>query len=123
SLKTKLGKVVKGADRAFVEGVIRELIAADALLQHPEKRKGTPLFGASPPPPPLEQPKHLKAVNKIAGECQKLVAAAGASFDDLFRLLRSRLSDAEAAPAAAGSHVPTGALSLDEPEGTASADA
>ena len=51
ALKKYLGLVVKGADGAFVEGVIREMIADDVLFQHPEQKKGTPLFGSSPPPP------------------------------------------------------------------------
>jgi hypothetical protein len=126
SLKKQLATAVKGADGAFVEAVIREMIGSDVLFQHPEQKKGTPLFGTSPPPPPppvLEQVKHQKAVTKLVGDCKKLLAAAGASLDELFRVLQARLSGTPAANSQAESHVPAGTVRLEEVETPIASDA
>jgi hypothetical protein len=92
TLRTKLNKELKGLDGAFVEKVVRELVSEDRLFEHPAKtKKGGPLFGASPPPPALEQDKHKKVLTKLVAECEKLLNAAGVTTEDLFRVLRTRL--------------------------------
>ncbi len=49
-------KEVKGADLAFVEGLVQDAVTAGALFTHPPKKKGGPLIGSSPPPPPPPPP-------------------------------------------------------------------
>lgn len=104
ALKKALAKEVKGTDAAFVESVVRELIGEGKLFEHPGKRGG-PLFGATPPPPPtlpLEQPKHVKALNKLVKECQKLLKAANVSVEELLRVVQTHLRQSPTeAPAAA----------------------
>lgn len=109
ALKKALGNEVKGVDGAFVEAVVRELIRDDRLFEHPPRKKnGSPLFGASPPlpspapPPPLEQAKHKKAVDKLAESCRKLLAATGVTTEVLLVALRGRLGE----PSASLSPVP-----------------
>ena len=48
--------------------------------------------------PPLEQPKHRKVVDKLAADCRKLLAAAGVSEEELFRVLRDRLGQERPLP-------------------------
>lgn len=112
ALKKQVAAVVKGTDGAFGETVIREMIADDVLFEHPEQKKGTPLFGAEPPPPPpppLEQPKHKKALDKLVGDCGKLLTAAGVSAGDLLQVLSERLCPVMlASPAVAEPHTTNG---------------
>jgi hypothetical protein len=102
SLKTKLGKAVKGTDGAFIETIVRELIATDRLFEYPPKTKtGGPQFGARRPPPPLENAKHQKALDKLAADCRKLMSAAGVRLEVLVAALHARLIEfgrAEAVP-------------------------
>jgi hypothetical protein len=95
ALVTAAGKEVKGADKSFVEGRLRQLIREDLLYEHPQHgKKGGALFGASPPPPPpppLQQDQHRKAVEKLAADCRKLLTAASATAEELFTALRARL--------------------------------
>lgn len=87
-LKTKLGKVVKGTDGAFIEGLLRELIFEERLYEHPPKTaKGKPLVGQSPPTPPLEQPANQKALGKLAGDLGKLSRKAGVNVDAVLAAL------------------------------------
>jgi hypothetical protein len=92
SFRTALGKEIKGVDGPFIEATVRELIGDDRLFEYPPKTKaGGPLFGASPPPPPLEQPKNKKALDKLVAECRKLSTTAGVSSEELLRALRTHL--------------------------------
>lgn len=97
ALKKELAKAVKGTDPAFLDGVVRELRAEGRLFDHPGKTKAAPpLFGTSPPPPPpppLTLPKHAKAIDKLAKDCTKLLAAAGVSLDVLVETLKIRLGE------------------------------
>jgi hypothetical protein len=98
-LKTKLGKVVKGADGAFVEGLLRELIFEERLYEHPPKTaKGKPLVGTSPPTPPLEQPANQKALGKLAGDLGKLARKAGVSVDAVLAALVALVKQPVATP-------------------------
>jgi hypothetical protein len=115
ALTKALGKTVKGVGPAFVETVVRELIGEDRLFEHPPKTKaGGPLFGTTPPPPkapPLQQPKHKKALDGIAKSCRKLLDAAKVPAEELFRALREALagpttSGVEAQAATAGAQAP-----------------
>jgi hypothetical protein len=92
------------------------MISDDSLFEHPAKKKGVPLFGASPPPPPpppppplppLEQAKHKNAVEKLIAACDKLLTAAGVSSDELLRVLRERLSGLKPAPSVSTEQVTT----------------
>jgi hypothetical protein len=59
-LRTKLSKEVKGADGAFIESVVRELVFEGRLFEHPAKsEKSGPLFGTAAPPPPPPPPRPL----------------------------------------------------------------
>lgn len=95
AMKTKLKKEVKGVEATFLQAVIEELIAERSLFQHPAKTaKGSPLIGATPPPPPLgplEQPKNAKVLSKILTDCRKLIAASKVSVDELLRSLQRQL--------------------------------
>jgi hypothetical protein len=101
ALKTALGKEVKGADGAFVEAVVRELVRDDKLFEHPPKtKKSGPLFGSSPLPPPLaplERSKHKKALDKLVADCRKLLTATAVRPEDLLSVLRARMSEAGSA--------------------------
>lgn len=102
ALKTKVAKAVAGADGAFVELLLREMIGDGRLHEHAPKGKGAPLFGAAPPPPPppwWEQAKHQAAVKKLAEACVKLLAAANAPAEELLQALRGKLATAPAAAA------------------------
>lgn len=113
ALKTAVGKAVAGTDGAFIDAVLRELIAADKLFEHPAKKAGSAaLFGAAPPPPPpppLLQPKHGKALTTLVASCQKLLTATGADLEQLFQALRERMAPkiATEAPTQPGSLPPT----------------
>lgn len=122
AFKKNLGAAVKGVDGGFVESVVRELIRDDELYEHPAAKKGKPLFGSTPPPPPvpvLEQAKNQKAVEKLAKECRKLMETAGVALEELFSALRGKMGGL--AQAEVVSHVPAGPMSLDEPEAAAEA--
>ena len=114
-LKTALGKVIAGTDPAFLESLLRDLIAAGRLHEHPAKtKKSGPSYGAFPPPPPLPvlaQAKHKKAIEKLAADCRKLLAVPGVSERDLFETLRSLLEQASPVASAPG----VVARSLDAP--------
>lgn len=90
ALKKALAKEVKGTDAAFVESVIHELIGEGKLFEYSGKRGG-PLFGASPPPSPLELPKHAKTLTKLVKECRKLLDAAKVSVEDLLHAVQTHL--------------------------------
>jgi hypothetical protein len=90
----QLKQTLKGVDGSFVESVVREMIGEEMLFEHPSKKKGTPLFGAEPAPPPapaIELPPHRKKLDKLIADCQKLLSASGATPTELFRILQSRL--------------------------------
>lgn len=117
-----LGKEVRGADKGFVESVVREMIRDDKLFEYPPKtKKSGPLFGASrpaPPAPPLELPKHKKAVDKLVKDAEKLIAAAEVSVDDLLRVLTDRLKGAmpaTGAPALTPNGAPAGGARSNAP--------
>jgi hypothetical protein len=103
SLMNKLAREAKGTDRTFVDAVVREMIGASHLFEHPQKNKSRPpLLASWAPPPPLptlELSKHRRAVEKLADACRKLMAAAGVDEDELFRALRARLGEAREAAA------------------------
>jgi hypothetical protein len=96
TLKKELGKEIKGADGAFIEALVRELIGEDKLFEYPPKKtKGSPTFGVLPPPPalpPLDQDKHKKKVDKIITDCRKLLSDAGVSAEELLQILQVRLN-------------------------------
>lgn len=96
ALRTAVGKAVKGTNPEFIDGVVRGLIGEDQLFEHPAKTKaGGPLFAATAPPPqlpPLLRPKFRKKFDTFAKSAGKLLAEAGASFDDLVAALRSVLA-------------------------------
>lgn len=99
AMKTKLKSEVKGVEPAYIQSVIDELISQKELFEHPAK-KGSRLLGAAPPPPPLpplEQAKHAKALNKLITDCQKLVAAANVSVEELLQALQKHLRPSPAA--------------------------
>jgi hypothetical protein len=103
AMKTKLKSEVKGAEPAYVQSVIDELISQKELFDHPAK-KGSRLLGAMPPPPPLpllEQPKHAKALNKLITDCQKLLAAAHISVEELLQAVQKHLQPSPAVKAGA----------------------
>jgi len=95
TLKKQLGSQFKGTAPAFIESIIREMIGAELLFEHPGKtaRSGC-LYGtrpAPPPPPILEQAKHSKAVDKIVDSCRKLLTTTGVSVQILLEALQKRL--------------------------------
>lgn len=101
ALKTKLGKVT-GADGAFAEPLLRELIGEGRLHEHAPAKRGAALFGATPPAPPppwWEQAKHQKKLEALTRSGRQLLAAAGGSIDDLLHALRGRLLAPPPAPA------------------------
>lgn len=122
-LKTSLGKAVAGADGAFVEAVVRELVGEGRLFEHPAKRKGAaPLLGVAPPPPPpvptppLERTKHKKTLAVLAKTCRRLLDATGASLDELFQAVQARMRELDAAkPAEPAPAAPQPAASAEPP--------
>jgi hypothetical protein len=99
AMKTKLKSEVKGVEPAYVQSVIDELISQKELFDYPAKR-GSRLLGATPPPPPLpplEQPKHAKALNKLITDCQKLLAATNVPVEELLQAVRKHLRPSPAA--------------------------
>ena len=100
ALRTAAGKAVKGTDPGFAEGVLRDLIGEAKLFEYPAKAgKGGPLFGATPPPPPvptLEQAKFKKKVDALAKTARSLLAAAKVSADELLEALGVRLGGTSA---------------------------
>jgi hypothetical protein len=94
ALKKELARHVKGVDGSFVESVVRELVREDRLFEHPAKTKsGGPLFGAFPPPPPLAQAKHKKALDSLVKACRKLLSAANVPPEELVQTLSARLHE------------------------------
>lgn len=95
AMKTKLKSVVKGVEAGFVQSVLHELIGENKLFEHPAKTaRGGSLLGATPPPPPLPplaQPKHAKALNKLVADCRKLLAASQVSAEELLQAIQSQL--------------------------------
>jgi hypothetical protein len=96
ALQKLLGKEATGADGAFVEKLVRELVAEDRLFEHPAKtRKQGALLGASPPPPELpvlEREQHQKKLSQLINTCRDLMAKAGVTADELIRALAGRLT-------------------------------
>ncbi len=101
-LKKELAKVVKGADRAFLETVVRELISEGRLFEYPSKNKSSgPMFGATPPPPLipwLEQATSKDAFNSVVADCQKLLTKTGVTVDTLIDTLRRSLCSPDTKP-------------------------
>src|SRR5204862_7519409 len=101
-----LGTYSKGVNKAFVESIVRELHDEGGLFEYPAATKtGGARFGVYPPPPdvpPLERPKHKKAIASIIKSAEKLLAAAHVSVDDLLRLLRDRIGHGPETLSAAG---------------------
>lgn len=101
ALKKSLKSEVKGVEASFLQLLIEELIDQNQLFEHPTPTaRGGPLFGATPPPPappPLERPKHAKALNKLIADCRKLAAAANVSVDELLQTLRTNLAPSSVA--------------------------
>ena len=120
-LKKALAKEVKGSDAAFVESLLREMIGEAKLFERPAKtaRIG-PLFSATPPPPPLAQPKYATKVNKLVADCQKLRAVAKVSVEELLQTLQTRLHQATVMEPRAASSEPTG-TPVEEPMSAPSA--
>lgn len=96
-LQKAVAKEAKGTDGAFLEAILRELIADNRLLEHPPKSaKGKPLFAATPPPPPLPpiaQAKHQTTIRKLAGACRELVVATGISVEELLQTLQIHIRE------------------------------
>ena len=82
------------ADKAFVEEVLNELITTGRLHEHPGRGSAKP-YGVEPPKRirPLENPKHLKALEKLSNDARKLLDKSGAELDDLLQRLRTLLSE------------------------------
>jgi hypothetical protein len=91
ALKKKLGQEIKGVDGAFIDAVVRELINDDKLFEHPAGKKSS-LFGITPAPSPLEQPKARKVVDKLVAACRKLLTSTNVPIEDLLHCLRERLT-------------------------------
>ena len=96
ALKKTLTQQVKGVDGDYVLALVKELILDEFLYEHPPKTKaGGPLFGASRVRP-LD--RHKKAVDKLVGDCTKLLTAAGVTVDDLIQALRNGLGQEKPQP-------------------------
>lgn len=106
-------KPVSGADAAFVDGLLRDLIAEDRLFEHPPAGKGKnakPRFGTTayvppppppPPPHPLEVGKNKTAFGKLVEAARKLAQSAKLSTGEVLSRLATALggeATAEAAP-------------------------
>jgi hypothetical protein len=96
TIRTAVGKTVKGTDGKFIDDVIRGLIAEDRLFECPPKSKaGGPLFATHAPPPPLpklETAKFQKKLETVVKSAAKLLADAGVPTEELLDALRLRLT-------------------------------
>jgi hypothetical protein len=92
AIKAKLKREAKGVDAAFVQSLIGELIEEKKLFEHPPKnaRSGS-LIAVTPSPPPLAQPRHAKALNKLVADCRKLLASSKVSVEELLQTVQAQL--------------------------------
>jgi len=88
-LRAKLAREVKGADAAYVEGQLRDLIGDGYLHQH-EGKKG-PLFASLPPTPLLERPANAKELAKLVVSVEKLMKKAGVDAESVLLAVRRQL--------------------------------
>ncbi|MGL4554701.1 MAG: hypothetical protein ACRC33_26340 [Gemmataceae bacterium] len=90
------------ADPAFVDGLLRDLIGDGLLHEHEGGKKG-PLFGASPPPPPvplLERPANAKELAKVVKAVELLLKKVPATLPDVLAALAAHFTAPASAPPA-----------------------
>lgn len=118
ALVKSVAKEIKGADAGFVEGVLRDMIGAEALFAHPETKKGT-MVGAHPAPPPLpplDQGKNPAAVKKLLESCLKLATTAGVGLEDVLAALRRSAGVSDATEEVKEPVAPAGHPAAQSPE-------
>lgn len=108
-------KPVSGADAAFLDGLLRDLIAEDRLFEYPPAGKAKaakPRFGTTAPPPPpppphpLEVGKNKAAFAKLVEAARKLSQTSGVSAADLLARLGAVLGDEDVGEPATPGEVP-----------------